>query len=145
MLKRKKPVLDEREMLEMYRIEHAGLWLMYALLCAAIVVQLLMGAKLVQMAGELIAILTVSAVMIVANVRQGIWDENARPSTRGNALCALAAGVSVAAVVSVSRGSAAFGLVSGVAAAALCFLALMGMMAYMKRRQQKRDEALESE
>ena len=45
MLKRKKSVLDEREMLEMYRIEHAGLWLMYALLSAAIIVQLLLDAE----------------------------------------------------------------------------------------------------
>lgn len=32
-----KNVLDERETQEMYRIEHRGLWGMYALLCAAVV------------------------------------------------------------------------------------------------------------
>ncbi|MBQ2990680.1 MAG: hypothetical protein IJD60_05260 [Clostridia bacterium] len=145
MLKRKKPVLDEREMLEMYRIEHAGLWLMYALLCIAVVVQLLAGAALVQMAGELFALVTVSVVMIVANVRQGIWDEDARPSTGGNAACALGSGVCVAAVVAVSRGSAAAGLAAGGAVAVLCFLTLTGLMAYMKRRQEKREQALENE
>ena len=33
-----KNVLDERETQEMYRIEHRGMWGMYALLCAADVV-----------------------------------------------------------------------------------------------------------
>ena len=41
MLDRKKTVLDEREMMEMYRIEHRGLWAMYTLLCATVVAQLL--------------------------------------------------------------------------------------------------------
>ena len=59
MLKKGKPVLDEREMQEMYRIEHRGLWLMYGLLCAAVVIQMIMGAPLAQMAGELAVVLTV--------------------------------------------------------------------------------------
>ena len=39
-----KNVLDERETQEMYRIEHRGLWGMYALLCAAVVAQMFFGA-----------------------------------------------------------------------------------------------------
>ena len=46
MLKKKKPVLDEREMLELYRVEHFGLWLMYGLLCIAVLAQLIAGATL---------------------------------------------------------------------------------------------------
>lgn len=41
-----KNVLDERETQEMYRIEHRGLWGMYALLCAAVVAQMFFGAGL---------------------------------------------------------------------------------------------------
>lgn len=145
MLKKKKPVLDEREMQEMYRIEHTGLWLMFALLCAAVFVQLLAGAKLVQMAGELFALVAVSCVMIVANVRQGIWDESTRPSTRGNAMCALGVGVCVAAVTGVIRTSAAVGLLFGAAACVSCFVLLMGLMAYMKRRQEQCEQALEND
>ena len=43
-----KNVLDERETQEMYRIEHRGMWGMYALLCAAVVVQMLFGAGFAQ-------------------------------------------------------------------------------------------------
>ena len=41
-----KNVLDERELQEMYRVEHLGLWLMYGLLFAAVVMQALMEKKI---------------------------------------------------------------------------------------------------
>ena len=145
MLKKGKPVLDEREMQEMYRIEHRGLWLMYGLLCAAVVIQMIMGAPLAQMAGELIVVLTVSVVMIVSNARHGIWDENARPSVRGNAQTALLAGAVVAAVVSMMKRDVLLGMAAGAAMFVLCFALLGLLMAYMSRRQKCRDEALDDE
>ena len=64
MMKKKKPVLDEREMLDMYRVEHFGLWLVYGLLCASILLQLLMGAEMMQpMAVVSIGGLTYSTLM----------------------------------------------------------------------------------
>ena len=140
-----KTVLDERELQEMYRIEHLGLWLMYALLCAAVVVQALAGAKLPQLAGELAVIIVTSVVMVVANVRRGIWDQTSRPSMRGNALCSLAAGVSSALLLGVISRNAAASLAAGAAAGALCFLALTVLMHYMLRRQAKREAELETE
>ena len=90
---KQKTVLDEREMQEMYRIEHRGLWAMYTLLCAAVVVQLFFGAGVAQIAGEACVIALISVAMIIAYARRGIWDAHARPSARGNAayaaLCAL--------------------------------------------------------
>ena len=47
-----KNVLDEREMQEVYRIEHRGLWGMYTLLCAAVVLQMLFGAGFAQTAAR---------------------------------------------------------------------------------------------
>jgi len=144
MLKKKKPVLDERELQELYRIEHFGLWLLYGLLCAAVLVQLLLGADMAQMAGELSAILIVSVVMIVANVRHGIWDTDSRPSNRGNAGYALACGVCVAAFLAAAKGNAAAALLAGASACVLCFAALTMLMLYMKRRQEKREEELDN-
>ena len=145
MLKKGKPVLDEREMQEMYRIEHRGLWLMYGLLCAAVVIQMIMGAPLAQLAGELAVVLTVSVVMIISNVRHGIWDENARPSVRGNAQTALLAGAAVAAVISMMKHDVMLGVAAGAAMFVLCFALLGLLMAYMGRRQKRRDEALDDE
>jgi len=144
MLKKKKPVLDEREMLEMYRAEHFGLWLMYALLCVIILVQMLMGANLLQMAGELAVVIVSSAAMVIAHVRHGIWDENARPSMRGNAVCSLAAGMCVFVILALVKGRMAAALAAGLLTAALCFAALTVLMLYMKRRQEKRERELDN-
>ena len=96
---RSKPVLDEREMQDMNRIEHAGFWGMYALLCAVIIVQILMGAEAVQLAGEVITVALVSVALIIAYARGGIWDAGARPSRRGNAVYAAVSAVCVALIV----------------------------------------------
>lgn len=140
-----KTVLDERELQEMYRIEHLGLWLMYGLLCAAVLIQLLCGAPLAQMAGELAVVIITSVVMVIANVRHGIWDQSSRPSLRGNAACALGAGVAVAALLVIKSGNVAASLAAGACLAVLCFAALTLLMRYMQRRQAKQEADLENE
>ena len=110
---RGEPVLDEREIQELFRIEHRGLWLMFALLSAAVLVQLLLGAPLVQIAGELAVILVVSVVMIVANVRHGIWELGTRPSMKGNALSSLGAVAEDWATTAGRTGAAFTGASSG--------------------------------
>ena len=145
MLDRKKTVLDEREMMEMYRIEHYGLWLMYGLLCAAILVQLLMGADLTQMAGEIAVVAVTSVAMIFANARHGIWDQSSRPSVRGNAAYSLATGVLVAAVLAAVGRSAPVSLLAGACGGAACMLLLTCLMQYMKHRQKKTDEELDND
>ena len=139
----RKNVLDEREMQEVYRIEHSGLWLMYALLCAAVVVQLMLGAGMAQMAGEMIVIGVVSVVMIAAYARRGIWDTDARPSVRGNAIYALLAALGVAVVTLGKSGDAVRALIVGGAMFALCFLLLTALMLYVRRRQREAERDLD--
>ena len=145
MLKKKKPVLDEREMLELYRVEHFGLWLIYGLLCASVLIQLLVGAEMMQMAGELAVIIVSSVAMLIANARHGIWDENSRPSVRGNAAYSLGAGVCVAAVLWVIRNKALAALGAGVCTAALVFAVLTLLMRYMMKKQTQQEKELDSE
>jgi len=144
MLGRKKPVLDEREMLEMYRAEHFGLWLMYGLLCAAILVQLFLGAALAQMAGELAVVIISSLAMVIVNARHGVWDENSRPSMRGNALYSLGAGVCVCVLLAALRGNIAAALAAGLCAGALCFAALTLLMRYMLSKQAREEKELDN-
>ena len=145
MLKKKKPVLDEREMLELYRVEHFGFWLIYGLLCAAVLVQLLMGAEIAQMAGELAVVILSSVAMVIANVRHGIWDTDSRPSVKGNAMYALAAGLCVCVVLAIVSGSIPAALAAGVGTAAICFAALTTLMRYMQKRQAQQEKELENE
>ena len=145
MLKKKKPVLDEREMLDMYRVEHFGLWLMYGLLCASVLVQMLMGAELVQMAGELAVVIISSTAMVVANVRHGVWDESSRPSAKGNAAYSLGAGLCVFVILSLVSGNIGASLAAGLCTVVICFAALMLLMRYMLRRQEMQEKELDNE
>lgn len=138
-------VFDEREMQEMYRIEHRGLWAMYTLLCASVVVQLLFGADMVQMAGEMTVIFIVSVGMIIAYARRGIWDANGRPSTRGNALYAAISAVGVGVVVLGRGRNPAAALASGAAMFVLCFALLTLLMRYVQRRQEAQSRELDED
>ena len=138
-------VLDERELQEMYRIEHRGLWAMYALLCATVVAQLLFGADFAQMGGELFVIGVVSVGLIIAYARRGIWDAHARPSTRGNAVYSVISAIGVGVIVLGRRRNAAIALAAGVAIFALCLVLLTLLMRYVQRRQEAQSHVLENE
>ena len=138
-------VFDEREMQEMYRIEHRGLWAMYTLLCASVVVQLLFGADMVQMAGEMAVIFIVSVGMIIAYARRGIWDANGRPSTRGNALYAAISAVGVGVVVLGRGRNPLAALAAGAAMFVLCFALLTLLMRYVQRRQEAQSRELDED
>ena len=138
-------VLDERELQEMYRIEHRGLWAMYALLCATVVAQLLFGADFAQMGGELFVIGVVSVGLIIAYARRGIWDAHARPSTQGNAVYSVLSAIGVGVIVLGRRRNAAIALGAGVAMFALCFLLLTLLMRYVQRRQEAQSHVLEND
>ncbi len=138
-------VFDERELLEMYRIEHAGLWAVLVLLCAAVVVQLLIGLPIGHVAGELAALIAVSVGMLIAYARKGLWDAHSRPSTGGNALYSAACAAGVALLAAAFRGSVWWGLAAGAAMFALCFALLSVTMAALKRRQSREAAALEDE
>lgn len=140
-----RPALDERELQEMYRIEHRGLWAMYTLLCATVVVQLLFGADLAQMGGELFVIGAVSVGLIIAYARRGIWDTDARPSTRGNAVYSALSAAGVGVIVLGRRANPWIALAAGAAMFALCFVLLTLLMGYVQRRQEAQSRALEDD
>ena len=140
-----KPVLDEREMQEMYRIEHRGLWAMYMLLCASVVIQLLFGADIVQMAGEVAVIAIVSVGLIIAYARRGIWDENARPSARGNAAYSALSAMGVAVLVLGRGRNVLAALAAGAVMFVLCFALLMLLMRYVQRRQEAQSKELDED
>lgn len=140
-----KSVLDERETQEMYRIEHHGLWAMYVLLCASVIVQLFFGAGPVQIAGEVFVIGVVSVAMIIAYARRGIWDDHARPSAGGNALYAAGCALGVGIVVLGMKREVVRALIAGAGTFVLCFLLLSLLMAYVEKRQKQQMDALECE
>ena len=144
-LKRAKSILDERELQELYSVEHRGLWLMYALLCAAVVVQMLLGAHFAQMAGELLVIAVSSVVLIVAYARRGIWDTRSRPSVRGNAAYSAMCAAVVALIALCLRRRIGVAAIVGAAMFALSFLLLTALMLYLRRRERALERELEED
>lgn len=143
--RRTSSVLDEREMQELYRIEHAGLWMMYALLCAATLVQLAMGAGPIQLAGEVCVIGVVSIVMMIAYARRGIWDAHARPSTRDNAVYAAQSALVVGVIVLGLTRRLLWAGALAVVMFGLSDMLLTILMLYVRHRQQAQAETLDDE
>ena len=142
---KRKSILDEREMQELYTVEHHGLWLVYALLCAAVIVQMLLGADFKQLAGEWLVIVVSSAVLIVAYARKGIWDERSRPSARGNAAYSALCAAVVALIALCLKRRVDLALFVGAAMFALSFCLLTALMLYLRRRESALERELEQD
>ena len=142
---KRKSILDERELQELYTVEHRALWLIYALLCAAVIVQMLLGADFKQLAGEWLVIVVSSAALIVAYARKGIWDERSRPSTRGNAAYSALGAAVVALIALCLRRKAGLALIAGGVMFAACFCLLTALMLYLRRRESALERELEQD
>lgn len=95
--------------------------------------------------GEAFVIAVVSVGMIAAYARHGIWDADARPSTRGNAVYALFCALGVTAITFGLHESVGKALLFGAAAFILCFALLSLLMVYVKKRQKQQSDELDDE
>ena len=136
-------VLDERERQALGKIEHLALSATQALLCAAIVIQLLMGADFRQIAGECIIVILVGIGMIGGYVYYGIWDTDAAPSRRGNIRYALISGVCVGLLIAGITRHAGRALLAGMIMFLLTFVLLNLLMKGVADRQRKQAEELD--
>lgn len=153
-MKRLKNNLDERQELELLRIEHYGMWFAFWALLIAMVVQAWMGAPMAQMAGEWIVFMILCIGQVIACVRKGIWDRRLRPNFKTNLLISLIAAFAVAAFISVRMWlnmggdpdllwTIPFGaLMAGAFTFILCLAALTLTSHLTKKREQKLEAAL---
>lgn len=137
-------VLDEREMQEMYRIEHAGFWAMAVLLFGAIAAQLLFGAPPVQVAGEAVVLAAVCVAMLIAYARHGIWDANSRPDVRDNARYSVCFALVVGLIVSLT-GRVLAAVIAAVVMLLVMFVLLEVMSCFVQARQRRREAELDEE
>lgn len=80
MLFGKKHVVDERERMEMYRIEHYMFWFAFWALLAAIFGQMIfMKASFVQVAGEWIVFMLMAVGTLLGELKGGHYDYISRP------------------------------------------------------------------
>ncbi|MDO5784308.1 MAG: hypothetical protein Q4P20_04500 [Eubacteriales bacterium] len=153
-MKRLKNNLDERQELELLRIEHYGMWFAFWALLIVMVVQAWMGAPMAQIAGEWIVFMILCIGQVIACVRKGIWDRRLRPNFKTNLLISLIAAFAVAAFISVRMWlnmsgdpdllwTIPFGaLMAGAFTFVLCLAALTLTSHLTKKREQKLEAAL---
>lgn len=78
-----KKVVDERQELELLRIEHFGFWLLYWGLCISIIVQaLFMELPFKNFAAEFIVFMLGSFIFLIACVKKGQWDYYTKPTIK---------------------------------------------------------------
>ena len=152
-MKRWKNHLDEMQEQAMLKIEHAGVWLCFWTLTAALVIQTALGAAFHQIAGELIVFLTLCIYLVARCVKEGLWDRYLKPGLKTNLLVSLLTGLATGAFTG-TLNAARFGLdavnallAGGVAAIftfALCFAALSIFASVYKGRVKKMERSCEA-
>ncbi len=148
----KKNNLDERQEQALLKIEHNGCWLAFWALLAAMTVQMVMTPNSEMMravAGEWIVFMALSLYMVVACLKNGIWDRRLKADGKTNFLASLIAGVACGAISFVaglshteaSEFAVLWGAISGISGFVLCFIVL----SLLARVYKKRRSSLEQE
>lgn len=98
-----KKIVDERQQIELMKIEHIGFWIMYWMLCAVIVIQCISDKTGIGKAvmGESIVLLTGSIVVLAGCIRKGLWSYTSKPLVKNYLLYSVA-------------GALAFGVIDGI-------------------------------
>ena len=136
--------LDERQELTLLRLEHNGYWLAFWGLFAAMIVQLFLGWRFREIAGEWIVFMVQAGYLGAACIKNGIWDRYLRPTLKTNLLvsllAALAAGVlKFGGILSrfpdTPMGAAVSGVIFGGMVFVCCFAALSLAGGLYRRRR----------
>ncbi|MBO5057166.1 MAG: hypothetical protein J6C64_12540 [Lachnospiraceae bacterium] len=88
--------VDERQEMDLLKVEHFGFWFMYWMLFAALIIQgLFMEDGVKRAAGEWIVFMSTSVVVLIGCVRKGVWSFHTRkvPGIKAYLLYSLIASV----------------------------------------------------
>lgn len=116
----KKNRLDEMQEQTMRKIESHGFWLLWYSLLAAWIVQTVFGA-VDKAAGEWVVFMIGCIYMVVACLRNGLWERHFSDTPPANAVYSLVAAVAVTLIIGFSRGYWVGAAFAGVFAGILCF------------------------
>ena len=116
----KKNRLDEMQEQTMRKIESHGFWLLWGSLLAAWIVQTVFGAA-DKAAGEWVVFMIGCIYMVVACLRNGLWDRHLSDKAPANAVYSLVAAVAVTLICGFSYGYWVGAVFAGVFTGILCF------------------------
>ena len=97
--------VDERQEMDLLRIEHYGFWLMYFLLFIEIIIQGMILGEHDKVVGEGIAFVVVSVFLVISCARKGVWTYQSKkvPGVKSYLWYSLIAGV-LAGIIGVFNG-----------------------------------------
>lgn len=87
--KKSKHSLDEMQDHKLLKIEETGFWLSFWVSFAVIIMQVLIGANLREIAGEAIILFVASIYIAFSSIKNGLWTRNHLPTTKANALTSI--------------------------------------------------------
>ena len=79
-------ILDDMQDQKMLKMEEYGYWILFWGLALAVVIQLLLGGTIRQVAGELVVLLLGSVFVLANSLKNGLWTRNAVPTRKRNAV-----------------------------------------------------------
>ena len=149
----KKNNLDEMQDRKLLKLEEYGFWIMFWGLAAAIVIQLVTGAAIREVAGELIVLALGSVFIAVGTLKNGLWTRSSTPTVKGNAAAALLPAFLIAVIHvirmaktgSFSRDNILVALAFAVGAFVLCFAVLEILRHIYSKRREALDDVYEAD
>lgn len=149
-MSKRKNNLDEMQEQKLLRIEHNGAWFAFWGLLIAILIQSLNGGanEFRNIIGELVVFLGLDLYLLVACMKNGIWDRKLRANTKTNIIVSLVGGTVVGLLYFISSylkyhkllGSIATGIIMLSMTAILTFIALSACASIYKKRVKKLEE-----
>ena len=133
-----KNTLDEMQDQKMLKMEEYGYWILFWGLALAVVIQLLLGGSIRQVAGELIVLLLGGIYVLATSMKNGLWTRNAAPTRKGNAV--VLNGIKLVQKKSAGTNDILLAAVFTVAAYVFCFIVLEVLRTAYEKRRQKLDE-----
>ena len=153
---RMKKVVDEREEMEMMRVEHYMFWFVFWALLISIFVQLLVfRTTFAHVAGEWIVFMMMAVGTVIGEVKGGHYDYTSRPGFKSYLAWSAVAALAVAALTlfsGISRGYyqkpsdiVIAVLINGIFTGGLTCICLAAVGTFVKHRRKKLEEELEEE
>ena len=149
-MSKKKSNLDEMQEQKLLRIERNGVWFAFWGLLVAILIQSLNGGanEFRNIIGESIVFFCLAMYIVVACIRDGIWDRSLQPNAKTNIIVSLVAGTVVGLLHFTSSylkyhkllGSIATGIIMLSMTAVLSFIALAACTSIYKKRVKRLEE-----
>lgn len=133
-----KKIVDERQELELMRVERLGFWVLYAAIAVDIIAKILfLGISPKDLLGETASFALGSLVIFIGCIRRGLWTYHSIPTLKGHLLYSAIFSIifGVLFYIAVSSGAAAFAFTIFIFIIMFVILFIMGK--YTLKRQEK--------